>query len=195
MIYCKYRAKTAGEQVSPAQWVDLCGLRRFFSLIKIMLQKSKKEEIIKELEGAIKGSESLVFLNFHGLKVSDETKLRGSLRDAGVGYKVSRKTLLARALKGKAEGEIPQLAGEVAIAYSKDAISSPREIYNFQKTHKGALSILGGIFERKFIGGEKMTEIAMIPSREVLYAQFVNLINSPIQRLAVVLDAIAKSKN
>lgn len=159
-----------------------------------MLQKSKKEEIIKDLEGAIKESESLVFVNFHGLKVGDETILRRDLRKEGVGYKVSRKTLLARALKGKAEGEVPELAGEVAIAYSKDAISSPREVYNFQKTHKGILNILGGIFEGKFIDSAKMMELAMIPSREVLYAQLVNLINSPIQRFAVVLNEIAKSK-
>jgi large subunit ribosomal protein L10 len=119
-----------------------------------------------------------------------------------VNYKVSRKTLLVRALKGKVEGEIPELAGEVAIAYlptdkmgSKDGTITPREIYNFQKTHKGLLNIIGGIFEGKFLGKEKMMELAMIPSREVLYAQLVNLINSPIQRFAVVLDAIAKSKS
>ena len=160
-----------------------------------MLLKSKKEEMIKELEGAIKESSTLVFVNFHGLKVSDETVLRRELRAQGVDYKLSRKTLLARALKGKAEGEMPELAGEVAVAYSKDQIASAREIYNFQKTHKGLLNILGGIFEGKFIGGAKMTEIAMIPSREVLYAQFVNLINSPIQRFAVVLDQIASKKS
>src|SRR3989344_7899078 len=129
-----------------------------------MLQKSKKEEIIKELEGAIKGSESLVFVNFHGLKVADETVLRRELRNKEVGDKVSRKTLLARALKGRAEGEIPELAGEAAIAYSKDNMAPAREIYNFQKIHKGILNILGGIFEGKFISGEKMMEIAMIPS-------------------------------
>ena len=56
------------------------------------------------------------------------------------------------------------------------------------------MSIIGGIFEGKFLGGPAMMEIAMIPSRETLYAQFVNLINSPIQRFAVVLDAIANSK-
>lgn len=150
--------------------------------------------MIKELEDAISKSKSLVFVNFHGIKVGDETVLRRNLRDQGVGYKVSRKTLLARALLGKAEGEIPELAGEVAIAYSADTTASPREIYNFQKTHKGILNIIGGIFEGKFVGGERMMEIAMIPSREVLYAQFVNLINSPIQRFAVVLDQIAKSK-
>jgi large subunit ribosomal protein L10 len=160
-----------------------------------MLQKSKKTEMIKELEGAIKASVSLVFVNFHGLKVSDETKLRRELRDKGVGYKVSRKTLLKRALLGKAQGEIPELAGEVAIAYSEDQTASAREIYSFQKTHKGFLEIIGGIFEGKFLGKEKMMEIAMIPSREVLYAQFVNLINSPIQRFAVVLDQIANQKS
>lgn len=160
-----------------------------------MLKKSKKEEMVKELENAVSSSMSVVFVNFHGINVSDETSLRRSLRDQGVGYKVSRKTLLRRALEGKAEGIIPELPGEVAIAFSKDTTSSPREIYNFQKTHKGILNILGGVFEGKFIGGEKMIEIAMIPSREVLYAQFVNLINSPIQRFATVLDAIAKVKS
>jgi large subunit ribosomal protein L10 len=159
-----------------------------------MLLKSKKEEIIKNLEKTIKNSNSVVFVNFHGLKVSDETNLRRLLRDQGVGYKISRKTLLARALKGKAIGEIPELSGEVAIAYSEDQTASAREIYNFQKSHKGLLNILGGIFEGKFIGSESMTEIAMIPSREILYAKFVNLINSPIQRLAVVLDQISNKK-
>ncbi len=150
--------------------------------------------MIKDLETSVKKSESVVFVNFHGLTVADETVLRRDLRMEGVGYKVSRKTLLKRALAGKATGEIPELGGEVAIAYSPDPTSSAREIYNFQKTHKGILNILGGIFEGKFIGGEKMMEIAMIPSREVLYAQFVNLINSPIQRFAAVLNEIANHK-
>ena len=69
-----------------------------------MLQKLKKEEMIKDLEETIKGSESLVFVNFHGLKVHDETALRKDLRAQGVGYKVSRKTLLARALQGPGLG-------------------------------------------------------------------------------------------
>ena len=121
-----------------------------------MLQKSRKEEMIKDLEKTIKESESVVFVNFHGMKVSDETILRRELRNQGVDYKVSRKTLLKRALLKKAEGEIPTLSGEVAIACSKDETASSREIYNFQKTHKGILDILGGIFEGKFVGKEKM---------------------------------------
>ncbi len=167
---------------------------RFTHLKSHMLLKSKKEEMVKELEKAVKDSGTVVFVNFHGLKVSDETILRRDLRNQGVNYKVSRKTLLKRALNGKAAGELPELSGEVAIAYSADQIAGAREIYNFQKNHKGILNILGGIFDGKFIDSVKMTEIAMIPSREVLYAQFVNLINSPIQCFAVVLNQIANSK-
>jgi len=159
-----------------------------------MLLKSKKEEMIKDLEGAIKNSESLVFVNFHGLKVADETKLRKSLREEGVSYKVSRKTLLARALKGKAEGEIPELAGEVAIAYSKDQTSSAREIYNFQKANKGLLNIIGGIFNGKFLGKEQMIEIATIPSREVLLSKIAFLLKSPMQRLAIAVNEVSKKK-
>jgi len=159
-----------------------------------MLLKSKKEEMIKELEKAIKGSESVVFVNFHGLNVHDETILRRELRNQGVGYKISRKTLLNRALKGKAEGVVPELPGEVAIAYSEDQTACAREIYNFQKTHKILLNILGGIFEGKFIDGVKMMEIATIPSREVLLSKIAFLLKSPMQRLALVVNEVAKSK-
>jgi large subunit ribosomal protein L10 len=171
-----------------------------------MLLKSRKEEMVRELEGAIKESASLVFVNFHGMKVSDETVLRRNLRDQGVGYKVSRKTLLARALKGKAEGEVPELGGEVAIAYSKparnaahnvaggDETAPAREVYNFQKTHKGMLNILGGIFGGKFMDGAYMIELAMIPSKEVLIGKLAFLFKSPVQRFAVALSEVAKKK-
>ncbi len=159
-----------------------------------MLKKAKKEEMVKDLEKTFKDSKSVVFVNFHGMKVSDETQLRNDLRSQGVGYKVGRKTLFKRALQGVAEGEIPELGGEVAIAYSEDQIASPREIYNFQKTHKGMLNILGGIFDGKFVDGAYMTEIATIPPREVLLAKIAFLLKSPMQRLAIAVNEVAKKK-
>jgi large subunit ribosomal protein L10 len=159
-----------------------------------MLQKSKKAEMIQDLEGALSKSKSLVFVNFHGMKVSDETVLRRELRDKGVNYKVSRKTLLKRALAGKAEGEIPQLDGEVAIAYSSDETASPREVYNFQKAHKGILSIVGGIFNGKFVDATYMMEIATIPSKEVLLSKLAFLFKSPMQRVAIAINEVSKKK-
>ena len=158
------------------------------------LLKSKKQEIVKNLSTNLKDSESAVFVNFHGLNVEDETALRRDLDSKNVSYQVIRKTLLRRASDGVASGDLPELEGEVAVAYSKEDQTAPaREIHTFSKSHGDALAILGGIFEGKFVGSEAMQEIAMIPSREVLYAKFVNLINSPIQRFAVALNEIAKS--
>ncbi len=125
----------------------------------------------------------------------DSTDLRKKLRDNGVGYKVAKKTLLKRALESeKIEGDMPSLDGEVAIAFAKDLIAPAREVYSFQKDHKENISILGGVFEGKFMNKEAMMSIATIPPIKVLYGQFVNLINSPIQRFAVVLDQIAAKR-
>jgi large subunit ribosomal protein L10 len=159
-----------------------------------MLKKSRKEEMIKDIDKAVKESASVVFVNFHGIKVADETVLRQDLRKEGVDYRVSRKTLLKRALEGKATGEIPELPGEVAMAYSKDATASAREVYNFQKNHKGILSILGGIFDGKFVDAAYMTEIATIPSREVLLSKIAFLLKSPMQRLAIAVNEVSKKK-
>ena len=151
--------------------------------------------MIKGLDKEVKESKSVVFVNFHGMKVGEETMLRQSLREQGVSYKVSRKTLLKRVLQGKAEGEMPELSGEVAIAYSKeDQVAPAREIYNFGKIHKGILNILGGIFEGKFVGGAYMMELATIPSKEVLLSKLAFLMKSPMQRLALAFSEVAKQK-
>ncbi len=161
-----------------------------------MLHKTKKIEMIKGLEQAMAESKSLVFVNFHGIKVHDETVLRRDLRNQGVLYKVSRKTLLKRAFGGIVEGVMPELSGEVAIAYSKeDQMAPAREIFNFGKTHKGVLNILGGVFDGKFVDGAYMIELATIPSREVLLSKIAFLLNSPMQRLAIAVNEVAKTKN
>lgn len=179
-------------RVNPPEWVDS---QRLFNLDKFMaLLKSRKAEMIKDIENAFSKSKSVVFVNFHGLKVGDETRLRQGLRSSGVGYKVSRKTLLAKALSGKADGEMPNLSGEVAMAYADDVLSPAREVFNFQKENKVPLSILGGVFEGKFVGQEMMMELATIPSREVLLSKIAFLLKSPIQRLAIAVNEVAKTK-
>ena len=160
------------------------------------IKKEQKAEIVQELGEVIKKSNSAVFVNFHGLNVAESTKLRRELRTKEIGYTVAKKTLAKRAFEGaKIEGEVPELAGEFAFAYGKDLIAPAREVYNFQKTHKGILSILGGIFQGKFVDGTYMTELAMIPSREVLLSKLAFLLKSPIQRLALAVNEVAKTKN
>jgi len=80
------------------------------------------------------------------------------------------------------------------MAFSIDKIDSAREVLQFQKKFDKKLSIVGGVFEGRFMNQAEMTEIALIPSQHSLYAQFVNLINSPIQGFVMALDAIASKK-
>ena len=89
---------------------------------------------------------------------------------------------------------MPEFVGELAMVYGDDLTAPAREFFTFQKKYKDSVKIVGGIFEGKYMTVEEMTAVAMIPSQKTLYAQLVNLINSPIQRFAVVLDAIAKTK-
>ena len=159
------------------------------------LTKAKKVEIVEKLEKGFSNISSAVFVHFKGLSVKDTTELRRKLRAAGVSYTVAKKTLIKRVLGGLSfTGEQPVLDGEIAVAYGTDLLAPAREVLTFQKEHKDKLSIVGGIFDGVYKSQGEMMEYALIPSRETLYAQFVNLINSPIQGLVIGLDAIAAKK-
>jgi large subunit ribosomal protein L10 len=159
------------------------------------ISKDKKKEIIKDVSALIKDSKSIVFFNFKGFSVKNTTEMRRELRKASVGYFVAKRTLAKRAFdEAKIDGTIPSLSGETAMAYSADLIAPAREVYNFQKKFKDNISIAGGIFDGKYMSKEEMMAVALIPSQQTLYAQFVNVINSPIQGFVMALDAIAKKK-
>ena len=160
------------------------------------ISKAKKGEIVEKLSKAIKDAKSLVFVNFHGLKVSDTTNLRRELKKEGVSYQVAKKTLTKRVLAGeKFEGTEPELAGELAVVWGNDEVAPARGIASFAKKFPEALKILGGVFEGKYMSQSEMKEIAMIPPLDVLRGRFVNIINSPIQRFAIALGEVSKKNS
>jgi len=157
--------------------------------------KAQKKEIIERLERIMQGAKSLVFVNFHGLKVSDATKFRRKLKDEGVGFFVAKKTLTSLALDSrKYEGDRPELVGEFGLAYSEDLIAPARGVYEFQNKLKDQVSIVGGVFESRYMSKDEMLGIASIPPLKTLQGMFVNLINSPIQGFVMALDQITKKK-
>ena len=158
------------------------------------ITKEKKQAILAKLEGVKNDSKSIVFVSFKGMPVSDSTTMRANLRDKGVGYFVAKKTLMKRAFGDSFQGDMPQLDGEIAIAYSEDSIAPAQNIKTFAEKYKDNLAIVGGVFEGAYKNREEMTEIASIPSLDVLRGMFVNVINSPIQGLAVALSAVADKK-
>lgn len=159
------------------------------------ITKAKKTTILAKLDGVKKDSESIVFVKFNGLGVQDSTAMRATLREEGVGYFVAKKTLMKRAFDGAFEGDMPALEGEIAVAYSTDAISPAQKIKEFTTKYKDNLAIAGGVFQGVYKDATEMTEIASIPALPVLRGMFVNVINSPIQGLVLGLNAIAEKKS
>lgn len=159
------------------------------------VSKAKKAESLKKIEKIAKDSKSIVFVNFHGLPVNDTNAMRKLMTKSDIGYTVAKKTLIKKALTGiTVSGVCPEFVGELALAYGEDLIAPAREVYAVEKKNKDKFKILGGIFNGEYKNAEEMIAIASIPSRETLYAQFVNVINSPIQGFVMALDAIAKKK-
>lgn len=161
--------------------------------IHMAITKQKKSEILEKLKTIVKEAGALAFVNFHGLTVADIMEVRRGLRKADVGYFVAKKTLMKKALQeGSFQGTLPELSGEIGLAWSKDSVAPAREIFTFEKKFEKKIALVGGVFEGKFLNKQEIGVIASIPSRQTLYAQFVNLINSPRQRFAVVLSEKAK---
>lgn len=161
--------------------------------------REKKKDVLGKLEDIFK-KPTAVFVSFRGLPMSDTTTMRKTLRADDVKYTVAKKTLIKKALEDKKlEGTLPELPGEIAVVYpvaddTSDVTGPARGVYAFQKKFDGRVHIVGGIFEGAFLSGDAMLEIATIPSRDTLLGMFLNVINSPVQGLAVALGQIAEKK-
>lgn len=159
------------------------------------ITKEKKVGILAKLSEVKDTADSIVFVHYKGLSVSDTTAMRKDLRDKGVGMFVAKKTLMKRAFDGAYTGDIPQLDGEIAVAYSVDPMAPAQNMKEFATKYKDKISIVGGVFQGVYKNQSEMIEIASIPSLQVLRGMFAQLINSPRQRFAVVLDAVSGTKS
>ena len=160
------------------------------------INKTKKSEILAKLANALKEATSIAFVGFNKLTVKDASALRTELKKAEVKYYVAKKTLIKKALVDRGyTGELPELPGEVAIAWTTtDVVAPARGVYEFGKKLKGALTLLGGVLENAFADKMQITAVATIPPLSVLRGMFAHIINSPRNRFAVALGEVAKSR-
>jgi large subunit ribosomal protein L10 len=152
-----------------------------------------KQPIIEEISATIKDAASVVVVDYRGLTVAEDTQLRKSLREAGVTYKVYKNTYVSRAIAGTAcESLKDVLEGPNAFAVSKDDATAPaRVIAEFAKKAP-KLEIKAGVVEGTYYDAAGMSEIATIPSRDVLLSRLLGSMQSPVTNLARVLNQIAE---
>jgi large subunit ribosomal protein L10 len=154
----------------------------------------KKIELVDQYSKKFKQSKSIFLADFTGMNVAQTTELRRQFRKAKVDYCVLKNTLARRSLKNAGiEGLDQILKGMTSFAFSEhDAAAPIRVIKDFNKTltkENKSLVIKGCIFEGRLFGADKIEVLANLPSREVLLAQLMGMLQSPLSRLIAVLQA------
>lgn len=154
------------------------------------LQKAAQIEEIKEKIGKCG---AFVVVDYKGISVADDTKLRSDFRKNEVEYRVLKNRLVLRALSelniGGFEGH---LEGPTAIAFAYgDPLAAAKVVSENAKTVK-AIEIKCGLMDGAYIDAETVAKLAAIPSKEVLLAQLLGLLQSPISGLARAIQQIAE---
>ncbi|MDR0949158.1 MAG: 50S ribosomal protein L10 [Lachnospiraceae bacterium] len=158
-----------------------------------MAKVELKKPIVDEIAAGIKDAQSVVLVDYRGLTVEQETRLRKDLRNAGIVYKVYKNTLMNKAFQGTpCEALAPYLNGPSAIAYSTtDAVAPARLLAQFAKT-ADKLKFKAGVVEGTAYDAKGMALVATVPAREELLSRLLGSMQSPITNFARVLKQIAE---
>jgi large subunit ribosomal protein L10 len=160
-----------------------------------MAKVELKQPIVDEIKGHVNDAKAIVAVDYRGLTVEEDTKLRKQLREAGVVYKVYKNTLLKRAFEGtEFESLSKHLEGPTAVAFGLTDATAPARIINDTIKTAPKLEFKAGVVEGTYYDAKGIEVIATIPSREVLISKLLGSLQSPITNLARVLNQIAEKQ-
>jgi large subunit ribosomal protein L10 len=154
-----------------------------------------KQPIVDEIKGYMNDAKAIVAVDYRGLTVEEDTKLRKQLREAGVVYKVYKNTLLKRAFEGtQYEALSKHLEGPTAVAFGVDDATAPARIINDVIKTAPKLEFKAGVVDGTYYDEKGIQVIATIPSREVLISKLLGSLQSPITNFARVIKQIAEKQ-
>lgn len=152
-----------------------------------------KQPVVEEISANIKDAQSVVLVDYRGLTVEQDTRLRRELREAGITYKVYKNTMMNFAFKGTDfEALAPYLEGPSAVAISTDDATAPARILSKFAKEATKLEIKGGVVEGIAYDASGIADIAKIPSREELLSKLLGSMQSPITNFARVMNQLAE---
>ena len=151
----------------------------------------QKKQIVAELTESLNAACAGVVVEYKGINVEDDTKLRKELREAGVKYSVVKNTLLRRAADEANLSELKEiLVGSTAIATCEnDHVAAARILCKYADKSK-SFEVKSGFLDGKVIGVDMISSLAKLPSRDVLLATVCNAFNAPIASFARAVQAI-----
>ncbi|HWH83158.1 MAG TPA: 50S ribosomal protein L10 [Burkholderiaceae bacterium] len=158
------------------------------------LNKSEKQTVVADVAARVARSQTLALAEYRGLTVAHLDVLRKQARDKGVYLHVLKNTLARRAVAGTPfEVASESMVGPLIYGFSEDAVAAAKVLSDFAKGND-KLIVKGGAYAGKALNADGVKSLASVPSKEVLLAQLLGLMQSPISRLARVLGAIAEKR-
>ena len=160
---------------------------------KVLLEK---QQAVADLKGKLDKAVAGVLVDYKGIDVANDTKLRKELREAGVDYSVYKNSVIRFAVEGTAFADLAKhLEGTTAFALSEeDAIAPARIVAKYSKNVKEGFNVKAGFVEGNLLDAAGVNELAEIPSKEVIIARVLGGFNGVIRNFAVVLDQIREQK-
>jgi large subunit ribosomal protein L10 len=160
----------------------------------LSLNKSEKQTVVTDVAAQAARSQTLALAEYRGLTVAHLDVLRKQARDKGVYLHVLKNTLARRAVAGTPfEVASESMVGPLIYGFSEDAVAAAKVLSDFAKGND-KLIVKGGAYAGKALNADGVKSLASIPSKEVLLAQLLGLMQSPVSRIARVLAAIAEKR-
>ena len=158
------------------------------------LNRNEKEAVVADVAAQVARSQTLALAEYRGLTVEHLNALRRQARDKGVYLHVLKNSLARRAVAGTPfEVAGGAMFGPLIYSFSEDAVAAAKVLADFAKGND-KLVVKGGAYAGKSLDADGVLSLAAIPSKEVLLAQLLGLMQSPISRFARVLAALAEQR-
>ena len=158
------------------------------------LNLQEKQAVVAEVSAQVAQAQTIVLAEYRGIEVGDITKLRANARNAGVFFRVVKNTLARRAVQGTPfEALAEKMVGPLVYGISADPVAAAKVVYDFARTND-KLVITAGAYNGKMLDKAGVSALATVPPKEVLLAQLLGVMQSPISGLARVLVAVAEKK-
>jgi large subunit ribosomal protein L10 len=155
------------------------------------MSKAEKVEQVEQLKEKFEKAKVAVLTDYRGLTVSQLEDLRARLRGSEVDYRIVKNTLARRAAtEAGHEALQAELKGPMAIAFSYDDLAAPVKLLSeFTRTTRLKLDIIGALVEGRVFGPDQVRQLAELPPREVLIAQLLGTLQSPVAQLVATIQA------
>lgn len=157
--------------------------------------REQKEKLVEEIIAKLSAAKSILLVDYKGLTVEQDTDLRNAYRKSGVDYHVMKNRLVKIALNKMGYTQFDEaLNGPTAVAMAQQDPAAPAKVaYDKQNAFK-KMVIKCGMAEGRFLNESQCKELSTLPSREILIAQLLGMLQAPIASFARAIDAIAQQK-